>query len=141
LPAVAGLLDGHSRGILSYVTVMTISTRWILALALLGGCGDDDGGAPVMVDAKVADAGAADAPPDAPPGSVDIATACMDVCNALGVCLGKSPGADCETECADDLSDCTPQEVMDVDACAQEDCGDMGEGIGLCLQQIACIDE
>lgn len=91
-----------------------------------------------MIDAPMIDAPMIDAfVIDAPPGS--IAMACMDACNAIGVCaMGTDAG--CVAECSADLADCTPQQVMDVDACTTLACGDAnGSPLLECITAVACV--
>jgi hypothetical protein len=127
---------------------MARQPEWILAplVALLCGCGGDD--KPATIDAPAADAvlsdAAIDAPsdglPDAPPASMEAIAACEHICNRIYECVGETPDPRCTTSCASDLFDCTPQEIMQVDACTQAECGDFAEGIAICLEPIACTD-
>lgn len=70
---------------------------------------------------------------------MDITAACMHICNRVYECVRSTPPPSCATSCATDLLDCTPQEVTQVDACTQADCGDSADGIAMCLQSIACF--
>lgn len=123
--------------------------EWILAplIALSCGCGSDDN--PAVIDAPAADAVPADAItidapsdgllPDAPPASMEIMAVCMHLCDQVYECVGATPPSSCGTACASDLLDCTPQDLMQIDACAEADCGDRAAGIAICLDPIACF--
>jgi hypothetical protein len=71
---------------------------------------------------------------------MEITMACTNVCERIGVCFEEMVPGSCVTECSADLADCTPQQVMDVDACAQSECGDQGETLGMCITAVACVD-
>ena len=92
-----------------------------------------------MIDAPMIDAPMIDAPSiDAPPGS--IAMACMDACNAIGVCAMDTDPS-CVGECSIDLADCTPQQVMDVDACSTLACGNAnGSPLLECIAAVPCVN-
>ncbi|MBA3465394.1 MAG: hypothetical protein H0T46_36015 [Deltaproteobacteria bacterium] len=92
-----------------------------------------------MIDAPMIDAPTVDAPMIDAPVSMDITTACMHACDKLGTCLGEPVEAQCYSDCAADLGDCTMQQVMDVDQCTQLACGNMGDAIMTCLEAIACV--
>ena len=126
--------------------------RFVPLFVLLAAC--DGGGktapdakqldAAVAIDARPIDAPMIDAPMiDAPmidaPVSMDITTACMHACDKLATCSGEPVEAECYSECAADLGDCTAQQVMDVDGCSQLACGNMGDAIMMCLEAIACV--
>lgn len=82
-----------------------------------------------------------DAPVDAPPMTDPAITAtCTDLCDALGVCA-MDTDAGCVGECSDDLADCSAQQVMDLDACKTEACGDEDDSpIVNCLLAVGCVD-
>jgi hypothetical protein len=97
-----------------------------------------------MHDAAVTHDAMVDASPllDGGPPSMDITTACMHVCAAIGTCaMAQDPA--CVTGCASDLADCTPAQVQAVDACSTQACGDPTDPstsplLG-CLTAVACV--
>jgi hypothetical protein len=110
-----------------------------LALILLAACEEHGTRGP---DAAVDDAGnllidAAPLPP--PPG---IAQACAAACDKIALCEMQMPTPECNTGCAADLADCTPQQVMDVQNCAAMSCGTgppENSPFIMCIEAIACI--
>ncbi|HEY5950222.1 MAG TPA: hypothetical protein VIV40_32225 [Kofleriaceae bacterium] len=101
-----------------------------------------------VVDAKPVD-GAPDARPDAPPDAapdapnMNVVTACMHACDALGVCVMMPADADCYSGCAEDLVDCTDAQVAAVDACSTEACGDIQNNnspLITCLTSVSCVE-
>ena len=98
-----------------------------------------------IVDAKLIDA-AVDAPPDAPPDAtpMNIVTACMHACDALGVCIQMPVPGDCYSGCQDDLADCSAEQVSAIDACSTQDCGDILNGgaspLFDCITAVPCVD-
>jgi hypothetical protein len=98
-----------------------------------------------IVDAKLIDA-AVDAPPDAPPDAtpMNIVTACMHACDALGVCIQQPVPQDCYSDCQVDLSDCSTEQVAAVDACSTQDCGDILNGgdspLINCISAVTCVE-
>lgn len=113
--------------------------EWILAplVALWCGCGGDDPPQVTILDAGI-DA-PPDASPDAPPPSMEIVEACMHACARIGECAGMALDPGCVTECEAGIADCTPQQVMDVDACAQSECGENGATLAMCILAIPCV--
>ncbi|HEY5922071.1 MAG TPA: hypothetical protein VIV11_10395 [Kofleriaceae bacterium] len=120
-----------------------------LLVVLLVACGEDpkpkvDGGVTV-IDSKLIDApkpidAAVDAAPDATP--MNITTACTNVCTALAVCVMEPLDQECVMGCSEDLFDCTAAQIMAVDACRTQACGDLNEMSPLiqCLEAITCIN-
>lgn len=115
---------------------------WLLALCA-GGCGDDGG--PTAIDARAVDA-AIDAALD---GGVDASTAfdipsiCARVCHhLLGECAGNDTNeASCRVGCADDLIDCSMQELMTLDACRNVACTPPdNSAVTECLQSVGCVE-
>jgi hypothetical protein len=98
-----------------------------------------------VVDAKLIDA-AVDAPPDAPPDAtpMNVVTACMHACDALGVCIQEPVPQDCYSDCQVDLSDCSTEQVAAIDACSTQDCGDILNGgdspLFDCITAVPCVD-
>jgi hypothetical protein len=66
--------------------------------------------------------------------------ACMAACEKLAVCAMEPPEASCIAECTEDLDDCTPQQVMEVQDCSLLSCGN-GDASPFvqCLESIPCI--
>lgn len=97
-------------------------------------------------DAKLIDAprpidAALDAPPDAP--NMNVVTACMHACDAIFVCLNEPVDGECYSECAEDLADCSAQQVAEIDACTSEACGDIenkDSPLLTCIMGVTCID-
>ena len=92
---------------------------------------------PPPVDAAI------DAPPDAPPGTpMNIQTACMHACDALGVCVMEPVEPECYAECAEDLADCTAEQVQTIDDCSTEACGPDLENSPLiaCIVAVSCVE-
>jgi hypothetical protein len=126
-----------------------------LAVIALWTAACDDGGKKAAIDAPVTpqtdaaiDAGI-DAPPDAPPDAPidappsEIEKACMAACDKIFTCAMVPPEPECYADCGADLADCTPQQVMDVEACGAADCGAMfpeNSPLIMCLEAITCID-
>lgn len=110
-----------------------------------------DGGsnAPPPHAAKVADARMADARMvdafvlmDAPfADSTAITTACTNLCAALATCFMERRDDDCVAECSADLADCTAEQVMTLDACKSEDCGDEDDSpFFTCITAVSGVD-
>jgi hypothetical protein len=81
-----------------------------------------------------------DAAPDAP--NMDVVTACMHACAALGVCVGQAPDAECQDGCQTDLADCTTEQVATIDACSTQDCGDLENNMSPlldCITGVSCV--
>jgi hypothetical protein len=118
----------------------------IVMMMLVAACSDTPG----QPDAQLADGKPADsAPPDAmvdamvdapPPVPMNITTACMHACDALGVCFMEPAEPQCYTECAEDLGDCTAEQIQAVDDCSTVACGAEGAGVITCLEVITCIN-
>jgi hypothetical protein len=120
----------------------------LIAFALLHvAC--DDGGSSVDAPPGAADAppGAADARsdaqvsvPDAPVSGVDagpgvtIQMACERACARVAECFMEEP-APCETDCTDDLADCTQAEIENVYDCGGVACGELKN----CIGSNACV--
>jgi hypothetical protein len=69
------------------------------------------------------------------------ARSCERACPVLLQCLATEPD-DCEDGCNDDLADCSPSELDDVDRCTDElgqECA--AEAWVDCMSAIACIDD
>ena len=121
--------------------------RLVLASLLLIACSKDPkaqiDASVAPLDAKPIDA-AIDAAPDAPPDApnMNVVTACMHACDAIGVCAMEPPEPDCYSECAEDLADCTAEQVATIDACSTQECGDLDEDSPLltCIIGVACVD-
>jgi hypothetical protein len=130
-----------------------------LSIVLLAACGGDDNNnkpidasvqvidAPKLIDApKPIDAAVVppDAPPDAPPATpMNIADACAHACTALSACFMEPVEPDCNTGCAEDLADCTAQQVATIDACSTELCGDIKNNMSPlidCIVAVSCVD-
>jgi hypothetical protein len=134
--------------LLQRIAAMAKQREWILAplVALWCGCGSDE--TPQLIDARDADAVPTDAItsdvpsdglPDAPPASPEIIAACMHICDRIYECVDMTAPPSCASACAVDLLDCTPQDILDIEACARADCGDVADGIAMCLEPIACF--
>ncbi len=119
---------------------MKISAQWIVMTALWCGCGGDDGHPTIIIIDAAVDAHVIDAHPDASVPSNEITAACTHMCDRIGECLAMTTPAGCVSACSTDLADCSAQQVMDVDACVQAECGEQGAGLAMCLTQIACVD-
>lgn len=125
-----------------------------LSILLLASCTKDDNkqsdagihviDAPKLVDAPTPIDAAPDAPPDAPPATpMNITTACDHACAALAACFMEPADPECNTECATDLADCTAAQVMTIDACSTEMCGDVANNMSPlvdCIAAVSCID-
>jgi hypothetical protein len=123
-----------------------------LSILLLVGCNKDDNNKQIDASmtpidaAKIIDApkpidAAVDAPPDAP--NMNVVTACMHACDAFSVCAMEPLGQECYDECAEDLADCTAQQVAAVDACSTELCGDIenkDSPLLTCITNVTCVD-
>lgn len=84
---------------------------------------------------------APDAPPDAP--NMNVVTACMHACDALGVCFMEPADPGCYTDCQTDLADCTAQQVAAIDACSTEMCGDIQNNMSpliTCIMNVSCVE-
>jgi hypothetical protein len=122
-----------------------------LSILVIAACGGDDSNHK-QIDAsiKIIDApkpidAAVDAVPDAPPDAtpMNVVTACMHACDAIGVCVMEPFGQECYDECAADLADCTAAQVMAIDACSTEMCGDIENKMSpllTCIQNVACVE-
>lgn len=116
-----------------------MKTRIVAAMAMLWcGCVGDDGPPRVTIIDAAIDA-APDAPPDAPPVPMEIVDACTHACARIGECAGVTPAPTCVPKCELDLADCTPQQVMDVDACSHSECGQDSQTLGMCLLAVSCV--
>ena len=122
----------------------------ICVLLVLSACGDPESArvdaAIVIIDSKPVDAAVPDSPP--PDAAVDpaIAAACMNACDALAMCFGGPSGdPDCNMGCAEDLVDCTSQQLADIDACLTEECGDdpkdpENSPLIQCIMAVPCVE-
>lgn len=82
-----------------------------------------------------------DAPPDAP--NMNVVTACMHACDAIGVCIQMPVDPDCYMGCQTDLADCDAQQVATIDACSTEMCGDIKNNMSPlfdCITAVSCVD-
>jgi len=99
----------------------------------------------VVIDAAtVDDASTVDASTvDAAPVDPAITSACAAACTKLFACFMEPVDPDCNVACAEDLGDCTAQQVQDVAACAALECGDPVETgpVFSCLTAITCISQ
>jgi hypothetical protein len=121
-----------------------------LLLVVLVACSDDPKSkvdAAVQVDSKLIDAPKPppDAPPDAAPDAtpMNITTACDHACTALAACFMEPPDPGCNMGCAQDLADCTAQQVAEVDACSTQMCGDITNNMSPlidCITAVTCVD-
>jgi len=125
--------------------------RILPLLVLLFACSKDPNShvdASVQVgDSKLIDAPKppVDAPPDASPDAtpMNIVTACDHACTALAACFMEPPDPTCNTECAEDLFDCSAQQVAAIDACSTEMCGDIKNNMSPlldCIMGVTCVD-
>jgi hypothetical protein len=125
----------------------------ILALSILlfAACDNDnnkqiDASIKIVDAAKLIDApkpidAAVDAPPDAAP--MNIVTACMHACDAIGVCLMEPVEQECYQECAADLADCSAADVAAIDACSTQPCGDLKAEMSPlldCIIAVPCVN-
>ena len=118
--------------------------RTALLAILLVACSKDSGSrtdASVhVVDAKAIDAAPPDAPPDAP--NMNVTAACMHACDALATCIGQQADPECYSGCATDLADCSVQQVATIDACSNEQCGDLQNNASPlldCITAVSCV--
>ena len=122
-----------------------------LSILLLAACDNDNNkqidasvtpiDAPKIIDAPKPIDAAVDAPPDAP--NMNVVTACMHACDAISVCAMEPLGQECYDECAEDLADCTAQQVATIDACSTEACGDIenkDSPLLTCVINVSCVD-
>ncbi|HEY5922070.1 MAG TPA: hypothetical protein VIV11_10390 [Kofleriaceae bacterium] len=122
-----------------------------LLLILLAACGDPqskvDASVQVIDSPKPVDApkpidAAVDAPgPDA--SNMQIVATCTKACMALSVCFMEPVEPDCQMGCEEDLADCSVQQVMTIDACTTQACGDIMNNMSPllnCIIAVPCID-
>jgi hypothetical protein len=96
--------------------------------------GEPDAGEP---DAGT-DAGMADAAiPDA--GDVTPDMLCLDVCDAIGACVGMVPPPSCAVKCAADLADCSASQLAAIDACRSGSCEPGPSGLPMLVECIAAV--
>jgi len=123
--------------------------RTLLLLVVLVACSKDPKShvdAAVQVDSKLIDAPKPiDAPPDVSPDAtpMNIVTACDHACTALAACFMEPPDPTCNMQCAEDLFDCSAQQVAEIDACSTQMCGDPKNNMSPlldCIVGVACVD-
>ena len=74
---------------------------------------------------------------------MNVVTACMHACDAIGVCVMEPLGQECYDECATDLADCTDAQVAQIDACSTEMCGDIENNMSPlidCIVAVQCVE-
>jgi hypothetical protein len=133
---------------LSNAAMRTLALSILLSPLALAACDKDD---PKRVDAAITiiDApkpidAAIDSPPPPPDApNMNVVTACMHVCDAIAVCLMEPVEPDCYSGCAEDLGDCTAQQVATIDACSTEMCGDIKNEMSPlfdCVIAVPCVN-
>jgi hypothetical protein len=107
---------------------------WLLTIAVLGACGSEGDKKILLIDASIG------AFPDAWVPSMEIVEACTGVCERYRDCYGLPDVAGCAGGCAQDLADCTTEQVGELAACREADCGDAQTSpLDQCVFGVECV--